>query len=396
MKLVRSCPNILHSICSELDSPFTLIDVGCAYGIDQPFQDFGNKLIAYGFEPSIDECQRLIKGNQNPAIHYVPAFVKLDPTHPFAIAKAGKPHWSNNPWFHLAVARSLESIRPAAMSALEKTALNLWSSAKLAYQINDIYLDRFLPKHGIKSIDLCKIDVDGADFEILHSMEGFFSEKKVLALVIEVNYFGSDNDTDHTFHNVDRYMRRYGFDLYGLTVNKYSAKSLPAPYYFSTPGENLTGRPYQGDALYVLDVFSTPAPTLLTRDRLLKLFAIFALFGLPDWAAELIQFHGSKHLPAGKINQLLELLACQIQEDRTVKLDYSDYISAFEKKDQSFYSTVSESRKNTCEESVIEEIAQLRAEVMSLTNSRSWRITAPLRFLSQCIKGNGTKNNACL
>ncbi len=80
MKLVRSCPNIVHSICFELDSPFTLIDVGCAYGIDPPFQHFGEKLIAYGFEPSIDECQRLIKENQNPGIHYVPAFVKLDPS----------------------------------------------------------------------------------------------------------------------------------------------------------------------------------------------------------------------------------------------------------------------------------------------------------------------------
>src|SRR6266550_1669822 len=390
MKLVRSCPNILHSICSELDSPFTLIDVGCAYGIDPPFQDFGEKLIAYGFEASIDECQRLIKGNQNPGIHYVPAFVKLDPTHPFAIAKAGKPHWSNNPWSHLAVARSLASMETEQPTSVEKSALNLWSTTKLADQINDIYLDKFLPEQGINRIDLCKIDVDGADFEILQSLEGFLADKKMLALVVEINYFGSDNETDHTFHNVDRYMRRYGFDLYGLTVNKYSAKSLPAPYYFSGPGENVMGRPYQGDALYVLDVFSAPAATQLTKDQLLKLVAIFALFDLPDWAAELLQLHGSRHLEADRINHLLELLAYQIQEGRTLKLDYSNYISAFNKHAPYFYSTVSENRTNAYEGSVIEEIAQLRAEVMSLRNSTCWRITAPLRFLSQCIKGNGS------
>lgn len=390
MKLVRSCPNILHSICSELDSPFTLIDVGCAYGIDQPFQDFGEKLIAYGFEPSIDECQRLIRTNRNSGIHYVPAFVKLDPAHPFAMAKAGKSHWSNNPWPHLAVARSLESIRTAQMSSLKESAMNVWSDTRLADQIDDIYLDQFLPKQGILSIDLCKIDVDGADFEILHSLGGYLSEKNILALVIEVNYFGSDNDTDHTFHNVDRYMRRYGFDLYGLTVNKYSAKSLPAPYFFSGPGENLTGRPYQGDALYILDVFSAPASIQLNRDKLLKLVAIFALFDLPDWAAELLKLYGAKLLGTDKINQLLELLTCQIQEGRPVKLDYSNYISAFDKHDSYFYSTVSESRKKLCDETVMEELAQLRAEVMSLRNSISWRITAPLRFLSQCIKGNGS------
>ena len=287
MKLLRSCPKIISAILPELDSSFAVVDVGCAFGIDPPFQDFGEKLIAYGFEANIKECQRLIDSNQNPGVHYVPAFVKLDPSHPFAIAKTDIPHWSNNPWSHLAVARSLESFRATQMSDIEKAALNLWSATKLADHINDVYLDKFLPEHGIDSIDLCKIDVDGEDFDILHSLEGFFSERKMLALIVEVNYFGSDNDTDHTFHNVDRYMRRHGFDLYGLTVNKYSAKSLPAPYYFSSPGENLKGRPYQGDALYVLDVFSAPATAQLNRERLLKLIAIFALFDLVDWAAEL-------------------------------------------------------------------------------------------------------------
>jgi FkbM family methyltransferase len=369
-----------------------LIDVGCAYGIDHPFQDFGEKLIAYGFEPNIEECQRLTKTNRNPGIHYVPAFVKLDPSHPFAIAKAGKPHWSNNPWSHLAVAHSLESIRPSQMSGQEKAALNLWSTTKLADQINDIYLDKFLPEQGINSIDVCKIDVDGADFEILHSLEGFLAEKKMLALVVEINYFGSANETDHTFHNVDRYMRRHGFDLYGLTVNKYSAKSLPAPYYFSGPGENVMGRPYQGDALYVLDVFSAPAATQLTTEQLLKLVAIFALFNLPDWAAELLQLYGVRHLELGKINEFLELLACQIQEGRTVRLNYSNYIAAFEKHDSYFYSPLSESKRNAFDGSVMEEVARLRAEVISFKNSTSWRITAPLRFLSQCIRGNGNLN----
>ncbi len=288
------------------------------------------------------------------------------------------------------MARSLASTETEQLTSVEKSALNLWPITELADKINDIYLDKFLPQQGINSIDLCKIDVDGADFEILHSLEGFLADKKMLALVVEINYFGSDNETDHTFHNVDRYMRRYGFDLYGLTVNRYSAKSLPAPYSFSGPGENLMGRPYQGDAFYVLDVFSSPATTQLTRETLLKLVAIFALFDLPDWAAELLQLYGSKCLEVSKIKQILELLACQIQEGRTTRLNYSNYISAFDKHDSYFYSTVSESRKNSCEESVIEEIAQLRAEVMSLRRSASWRITAPLRFLSQCIKRNGS------
>jgi hypothetical protein len=111
MKLIRSCPKIIQSISPELDSPFTLIDVGCAYGIDEPFLDFGGKLIAYGFEANIEECERLNATNRNAGIHYVPAFVRLNPSHPFAIAKAGKPHWTNNPWPYLAVSRSIAALQ---------------------------------------------------------------------------------------------------------------------------------------------------------------------------------------------------------------------------------------------------------------------------------------------
>ena len=390
MKILRSCPELIQAICNQLDSPFTLVDVGCAFGIDKPFQDFGEKLIAYGFEPSLEEFQRLVDGNRNPNIHYISGFVKLDPSHPFAIAKAGKPHWSNNPWSHLAVARSLESLRTAQMSSSEKAALNLWSTTKLADQTNDVYLNKFLPMHGVRNIDLCKIDVDGEDFDILHSLEGFFSEKKVLALVIEVNYFGSDNETDHTFHNVDRYMRRFGFDLYGLTVNKYSARSLPAPYYFSTPGESVKGRPYQGDALYILDFFSPSAGTELTKEQLLKTVAVCALFDLPDWAAELLQLHRSKHLELDRLNRILHLLAQQMQEERSDKLDYSSYILAFEKDDSYFYSTASERKKDAHYESLTEELARLRADITAIRNSASWRITAPLRFLARRMKRNGS------
>lgn len=385
MKLVRSCPGVVGAVVSDLATPFTLIDVGCAYGVDPPFHDFGEKLRAFGFEPNIDECKRLNAANRNPAIQYFPAFVKLKPTHPFAVEKSGKSHWSNNPWDHLAVAHTLKSMPVERLDGSEKIALNLWADSQLAAAGNDIYLDRFLPEHGVNAIDLCKIDVDGADFEILHSLESFFLNKKALAIVIEVNYFGSDNNTDHTFHNVDRYLRRHGFDLYGLTVNKYAARSLPSPYYFAGPGENMTGRPYQGDALYVLDIFSQP--TQLSKDELLKLVAIFALFDLPDWAAETLQLYGHQHLSSDKISQFLELLAAQIQEHQVDQSRYADYIAAFERNSPLFYPAASGQIHDTSSLSLRDELTRLRAEVRSIKNSNSWRITAPLRKLSQFLRG---------
>ena len=60
-------------------------------------------------------------------------------------------------------------------------------------------------KHEVHDI---KIDVDGADFDILQTLSDSLMRLNVLAVGLEVNFVGSPDETDHTFHNTDRFMRR--------------------------------------------------------------------------------------------------------------------------------------------------------------------------------------------
>ena len=76
----------------------------------------------------------------------------------------------------------------------------------------------------------------------------------VFGIGIEVNYCGTDAANQNTFHNVDRFLRKHGFDLYDLTVRKYSLAALPAPYADKIPAQSNRGRPLQGDALYFKDL----------------------------------------------------------------------------------------------------------------------------------------------
>ena len=112
----------------------------------------------------------------------------------------------------------------------------------------------YLNDSGIHSVDFLKIDVDGPDFEILNSFDLALETLGVLGVGIEVNYFGSAADTDYTFHNVDRFMKARGFELFGTTVRRYSLASLPSPYVSNFPAETEFGRPLLGDALYVRDL----------------------------------------------------------------------------------------------------------------------------------------------
>jgi hypothetical protein len=88
-----------------------------------------------------------------------------------------------------------------ALSNAEATALNLWPLVRLAKSEEPVILPSFCADRGIRDLDFVKIDVDGADFLILRSLERTFQELRVLGVGIEVNFFGSDDPDTHTLQN---------------------------------------------------------------------------------------------------------------------------------------------------------------------------------------------------
>ena len=236
---------------------FTLLDVGCSSGIDPVWRIFGKSLLAFGFDPNIDEIERLSASEAAAGVSYIPAFVGVPPGTPDAERLRSKQFWARNPWDRLSVARTLERRAMApALSNAEATALNLWPLVRLANSEEPVILQSFCVDRGIRDLDFIKIDVDGADFLILRSLERAFHEFRVLGVAIEVNFFGSDDPDTHTLHNVDRLMRKSGFDLFFLSSRPYSTAALPARYQHVFPAQTEFGRPLQGDAIYLRDAAS--------------------------------------------------------------------------------------------------------------------------------------------
>lgn len=320
---------------------FTVVDVGCSGGIGPIWRLFGKNLRAFGFDPDIDECKRMSAAEVLPHVHYVPAFVGLTPDHPIARRRGGNPQLQRNPWDRLAVARSLairHKVKPA-MSNAELTALNQWHRTALADPGKPVYLPDFFRDNAIEDIDFIKIDVDGADFDIIQTLPDSLIKLNVLAVGLEVNFFGSHDDTGHTFHNTDRLMRSLDFALVHLTVRPYSLAALPARYRIPRPAESVSGRPYQGDALYVRD-FGDPAEAAgrnLSSAKVAKLTAIFSAFGLYDCAAEVVLTHRERLAALLDPNYLLDLICAEAQGDQEPKLSYVEYVAAFDKDDARFY-----------------------------------------------------------
>ena len=77
-----------------------------------------------------------------------------------------------------------------------------------------------------------------------------------IAVQLEVNFVGTDQPDEHTFHNTDRFMRARASTCSGSTCATYSTRALPARYVWPTPAETLSGRPFQGEAYYARDLLA--------------------------------------------------------------------------------------------------------------------------------------------
>ena len=208
----------------------------------------------------------------------------------------------------------------------------------------------------------------------------------IFGVGLEVNFFGTDDATDHSFHNTDRFMRQAGYDLFGLTVRRYSMAALPSRSKFSFQAETEFGRPLQGDALYVRDVCAPGGPGGWSAAKLAKAAALFALGDLPDCAAEVLATHGPTLSSLFNVQQGLDLLAQSVR--RPGMLDnYAGFRARFERDDPCFYTSpppIIEASGTAVSDA---RVAVLERERAALRGSTSWRLTAPLRGLMRALRG---------
>jgi hypothetical protein len=312
---------------------FSLVDVGCSGGIDQRWRVFGDKLRAIAIDASDAECARLRGLENNSDIDYVAAFVagsadkKIDPSKspasPLILAARERLSFMRT--------NEIRETRLAKAKLEEKLRHNAWEKTALADAAKPVVVPELLASRGWSDVDYLKIDIDGSDFEVLQAFDGKFAALGIVGVQLEVNFVGTDDANEHTFHNTDRFMRRQGYELFRLDVRTYSSRALPARYVWPVPAETLSGRPFQGEAYYARDIDAN-----LPAHKLAKLAAIFSLWDVPDLAAELVVKRAAVG-PVFNTDKGLDLLAAQAQADRFMKRDYLGYMKTFEADSRSFY-----------------------------------------------------------
>jgi hypothetical protein len=323
------------------DEDFVLVDVGCGGGLDATWRVFGDRLAAIGFDPNIDEVERLQKAEPSNKVNFKAAFVGVPAEHAISKRRGGRSSNSRNPWSRFAVNRTMSIMadRIKNFSPTEKVEINAWTEAKLT-EPDRLFLPDYLGQIGFTSVDFVKIDIDSDDFDVLQSLEESLVDRRILGLCAEVNFYGSDDPTEHTFHNTDRFMRKNGFDLFGLTTRSYSAAALPHRYQLSMPAQSIGGRPYQGDALFLRDVGSpewSKFAQTFGPEKLLKLAALFSLFGLPDCAAQVLVTYRLRLQSLIDVDRGLNLLVMETELGAATAMSYKELMAAFEANQKMFY-----------------------------------------------------------
>jgi hypothetical protein len=372
-------PLLRYLAQAAANTEFMLVDIGCSGGIDEAWRCFGHRLRAVAVDPNLAEIERLRSLESSSEIHYVAAFAGLPPGHPFAIRKGSRGHWGRNPWDRLSVARSLETLKARDLSSAEKAAANLWGEMELADASQTIVVPEYLRERGITSVDFLKIDIDGQDFDVLNSFDEALDGLGVLGLGLEVNFFGSDRDTDHTLHNTDRFMKAHGYELFNLTVRRYSTAALPSRYLRTLPAQSEVGRILQGDALYVRDLGDPEHAALAARlqpAKLLNLIGIFAAFNLPDCAAEIALRYRDRLTTLCEVERMLDLLADQAQGNADTRLGYKEYMERFEVQDPMFFPA-----------SALPRYLSARSQVVRSQMPRVWAGLRRLRRAWRALRG---------
>jgi hypothetical protein len=210
------------------------------------------------------------------------------------------------------------------------------AAVRLADPSKVIGVDEIVSGEDLPTVDFLKVDVDGADLDVLESARAVLPDKQVLGVAVEVNWFGSANPSEPTFHNIDLFLRREGYALFGVTVRPYSRVDLPAPFLRELYAETHFGQPYQGDAIYVRDLAAPNQQTLADAypaEKLVKLACVYELIGLPDCAAEVIKRFRPRLVAFGDTEALLDALTPPLLGR---KLTYRQYISKFEEEPHLF------------------------------------------------------------
>lgn len=256
-------------------SPLTIVDIGARGGAEKQWQIYRNQRRIIGFEADAQECIKLNKTSSNKERYYPVALGRKRGRVIFFI----HPHAATS-GFYKSDASFLKRFPGSKPFLPRATTL-----------IETIDFATFAKRNKIDDIDFMKIDVEGAELDVLKGLGKKF-ENSVAGISAEAVFYPWRHGMP-TFAELDSFLRKRHFVLYDLPIFRWE-KASTSPYMFTDDvfGPTDKGQVVWAQALYLKDAVAELRIPSRRKHwsalKILKLTSIMELYQLEDCAIELI------------------------------------------------------------------------------------------------------------
>jgi FkbM family methyltransferase len=248
--------------------------VGCDDYENQGWQVLAPNLTIYGFDADADACDKANLLLNNDQVNWTEHHI------PLAIGNAEKEstlYVTNHPM--------CSSLYPPNEIFLQRfSQLSELMNLDFTVEIETTTLDIFCAQESIQDVDFLKIDVQGADLQVLEGASRLLKDS-VLGIQIEVEpsalYLHQP-----LFADVDTYLRSQEFTLFDVAFARRPRARSPIVSN-AHPGQILWG-----DAFYFYDFLRQDLhiSRTITPERLLKLACIADVMEFYDYALEILEY----------------------------------------------------------------------------------------------------------
>jgi len=252
--------------------PLGYIDVGARGGVHPLVEPLADITAVLAFEPDLDECNRLSE-LETPFAHFE--------IEPIAISTGQKAS------LHILKRQINNSLLTPNLEFANRYSVDGFKLESVQ-QVDTQSLDRAIIEYKFDKIpfgELLKLDVQGAELDILKGATKVLRERTVAA-VIEVE-FCELYINQPQFSEVDQFMRSQGFLFYGFMTLNYRSGQLRS--LLKSKSSHWQERLIHADAVYFKDPFIQS--NKFSPRGYHALFACSLLLGYYDLSAELIK-HG--------------------------------------------------------------------------------------------------------
>ena len=264
------------------EEPYYLIDVGASGGLEDHWGEFGDSLVADGFDPLVAEVARLSQ-IALPHVHYWCAFVGDGEGESKSV---GDTRGSSNSQFAFTTAAKF-----GELTDRDYVAEVFNSGSEVEYSQVNLTLDEFVADNDRPIPAFVKIDTDGSDIEVIRGAKKLLSSSSCIGLQVECQFHGVSGSRANTFANIDLLLRELGYTLIDIDIWRYSRHELPLPFHYEIPAQTDGGGVQWGEALYLRDPTTSRENMAAVRQSPVTLASLLAtadLYGAVDFAASVL------------------------------------------------------------------------------------------------------------